>query len=176
MMRWIEKSLEAVAVMVLAASTAMVCLNVVYRYLALPAARSLAAHTSWGPLFLHDMTASLGGLSGTAAEIPGYGLVWVAFLGGCLVMYREGHIAFDVLINHFPELLKKLVGSLFDVALAVMFADFCYQSVRMIQVGGSADIATAEIAQGWFMLIMPFSMGLMSLLALCQLWRRWGTK
>jgi TRAP-type C4-dicarboxylate transport system permease small subunit len=37
--------------------------------------------------------------------------------------------------------------------LALLF----YQSVRMIIIDGSTEIETAEIAQGWFMAILPLA-------------------
>jgi len=97
----------------------------------------------------------VGALSITADEVPGLLLVWIAFLGAYLVMRREGHISFDMLVEALPVKLKKTVMFFNAVLMAGFLLLLLFQSIRMIKVSGRTEIETAEIAQGWFMLVLP---------------------
>jgi len=97
----------------------------------------------------------VGALSITADEVPGLLLVWIAFLGAYLVMRREGHISFDMILESLSPKLKKLVILLNGTLMAGFLMVLLFQSIRMIKVSGRTEIETAEIAQGWFMLVLP---------------------
>ena len=97
--------------------------------------------------------------------MPGLLLVWVAFLGAYLAMRKEGHIGFDLLTDSLSTKGRKAVTILRTVLIAGFLCLLFQQSVRMIWVAGRTEIETAEIAQGWFMLILPIS-AILLLLAL----------
>ncbi len=92
-----------------------------------------------------------------ADEVPGYLLVWIAFLGAYLMLRRDGHISFETLVDALPRLAGKAVRVFNGLLLIGFFAILLVQSVRMIRVSGRTEIETAEIAQGWFMAILPLA-------------------
>ncbi len=159
--RILDRVVEAVAVAVFATSCLFILLNVLNRYLVLGVMRDLAK--DWEALrpayfWVRDL---LGSIVVTADEVPGYLLVWIAFLGAYLAMRREGHIAFDLLAQSLPRGARR-APALLNGALVIGFLlMLLWQSVRMIRVSGATEIETAEIAQGWFMLIMPLAAVLM---------------
>jgi len=169
MLRLLDKIVEAAAVLAFAASSVLICINVVNRYLVLGSMRNLAKTFEWfRPVYLFFRDA-FGSVSVMADEIPGYLLVWIAFLGAYLAMRRQGHISFDLLADRLAGKwrngLALLNGSLIGGFLCVLL----WQSIRMIRVSGRTEIETAEIAQGWFMLILPVAAVLLLIPLVLQL-------
>jgi TRAP-type C4-dicarboxylate transport system permease small subunit len=157
MLRAIDKAVEAAAVLAFAASSLMILINVVNRYFVLGAMRNLAKSFEWlHPTYL-TFREAFGSISVMADEVPGYLLVWIAFLGAYLAMRQQGHISFDLLadrvVGKWRSALHLFNGALIGGFLCILL----WQSIRMIRVSGGTEIETAEIAQGWFMLILPLA-------------------
>lgn len=157
MLRLLDKIVEVMAVVIFAISSAFVFLNVVNRYLVLGLLRDWAkANEAIRPFYfwVRDL---LGNIVVTADEVPGLLLVWVAFLGAYLAMRREGHIAFELIEESLPRFGRRLLRGGNTVLISGFLVLLLWQSVRMIRIAGATEIETAEIAQGWFMLIMPLA-------------------
>ncbi len=168
-LRGLDRAVEAVAVIIFAASCLFILLNVLNRYLVLGFLRGLAK--DWDGLrpAYFAVRDAIGSIVVTADEVPGLLLVWIAFLGAYLAYRREGHIAFDLLAEALPTVWRKALA----VANAVLIGGFLvmllWQSIRMIRVSGATEIETAEIAQGWFMLILPIAALLLMIALLVRL-------
>ena len=106
-------------------------------------------------------------------EIAGYLLVWISFLGAYLALRREGHISFDMLLEKLPITGQVALRTVIDVMLIGFFAVVFWQSIRLIRVVGSTEIETATIAQGWFMLVLPFASAIIILALLADMLRRY---
>ncbi|MEO9900935.1 TRAP transporter small permease [Nisaea sp.] len=161
MFRMIDRAAEALAIIAFTVSSAFVFLNVLNRYLILGLFRDMAKDfESLRPAYLavRDL---LSGVVVTADEVPGLLLVWVAFLGAYLAMRREGHIAFDMVLERLPRLGRRIVDGINTLLISGFLVMLGWQSVRMIRISGATEIETAEIAQGWFMLILPIAAALM---------------
>ncbi len=168
MFRLIDRTVEGIAVFAFAVSSIFICINVINRYLVLGAMRELSrTYESFAPVYLF-FREWLGAISVTADEVPGFLLVWVAFLGAYLALRREGHISFDLLLDALPTRARKVVIAINMALLGLFLSVLLGHSIRMIRVAGRTEIETAEIAQGWFMLIMPIA----SLLLICAMARR----
>lgn len=154
-LRFLDKSVEAAAVAAFVVSSLFIILNVINRYLVLGAFRNLARdYESLRPYYT-SIRSALGDIVVTADEVPGYLLAWVAFLGAYLAMRREGHIAFDLLLNSLPDRVRRIAILTNAALIGGFLLMVLWQSIRMIRVSGATEIETAEIAQGWFMLIIP---------------------
>lgn len=156
-MRLIDKIVEATAVLAFAVSSLLILLNVFNRYVIFDWMRNLAkTWPDFDPvyLFFRDV---LGSWSVMADEVPGLLLVWIAFLGAYLMMRNNGHIAFDMIIEAIPGKFSRTLKLLNFLLLGGFMIILLWQSVRMIQVSGRTEIETAEIAQGWFMIILPLA-------------------
>ena len=163
MLRVIDRVAEALAVSAFAISSAFIFLNVLNRYLVLGLLRGWAKDfESFRPVYFAIRDA-LGSIVVTADEVPGYLLVWVAFLGAYIAMRREGHIAFDLLAESLPNAAQRIIAALNAILIVGFLALLLFQSIRMIQVSGRTEIETAEIAQGWFMLILPIAAVLLAI-------------
>ena len=103
-LRLIDAVVAALAALVLTASTAMICLNVFYRYAVLGWLRTLSETEAWAESLYQPLDAWLGAISVTADEVPGLLLVWIAFLGAYLAMRKGGHISFGLV-------MESLVGA-----------------------------------------------------------------
>lgn len=171
-MRVVDRWVGAVAVVCLVVSTGMICANVFYRYVVLDWFRGWAKDADWvAPVYrvLNDL---FGAVSVTADEVPGYLLVWIAFLGAYLAMRREGHIGFDVLIDRLAPQWRRGVRAAIDISIVAFLALLLWQSIRMIRVDGATEIETAEIAQGWFMAVLPISATLLIVAVAAKNFRR----
>lgn len=167
MMRIIDKMVEVVAIAAFVTSSLFICINVLNRYLVLGLMRNFARDAEWlrpGYLFLRDL---FGSISVTADEVPGFLLVWVAFLGAYLTMRRDGHISFDMLADALAPRVRRMVSVLNIVLISGFLLVLLWKSIFMIRISGRTEIETAEIAQGWFMAILPIAAVLL-LLALFQ--------
>lgn len=169
MLRILDRVVEGTAVLAFAVSSLLICINVVNRYLILGFLRTTAGDNEWlQPVYLF-LREAFGSVSVTADEVPGLLLVWVAFLGAYLTMRRKGHISFDLLADSLPAPLRKAVALINSLIIAGFLLVLLWQSIRMIRVSGRTEIETAEIAQGWFMLILPLTAVLLLLALATQL-------
>lgn len=157
LLRIIDRLVEAVAVLCLVASTGMICANVFYRYVILGWLRHGAEAAAWLTPAYDFLNGVFGSVSVTADEVPGFLLVWIAFLGAYLAMREDGHISFDVVIDALPERLRLAALTIIDLSIAAFLVLVLLQSVRMMEVDGGTEIETADIAQGWFMAILPIA-------------------
>ena len=173
LLRWLDRAVELTAVVAFFASTALILLNVLNRYLVLGAMRNLAReYESLTPIYRATRD-FLGNWSVMADEVPGYLLVWMALLGGYLVLRKDGHIAFTLFRENLPRPVRNALIWLCSALMLGFFVNLLFQSVRMIRVSGATEIETAEIAQGWFMAVVPLSAALFILAVSVSCWRRW---
>ena len=172
-MRFLDRTLGAFAALLVAASAAAICLNVFYRYVVLGWLRNGAETVPWLDPAYRFFDALLAPVSVTADEVPGFMLVWIAFLGAYLAIRKGGHISFDLLVDKLPLGPRRMVRGAVDLAIMVFLALVFWLSVRMMMIDGAREIETAEIPQGWFMAILPLASAAM-ILALAQgILQRW---
>lgn len=173
-LRGIDRAIELLAVLAFIASTALILLNVLNRYLVLGVMRGLAAeYESLNPVY-RGIRDFLGDWSVMADEVPGYLLVWLALLGGYLVLRTDGHIAFTLFRDKLPASIGLALSWICSLLMLGFFLVLLVESVRMIRVSGATEIETAEIAQGWFMAVVPISAALFILaigVGFVRLWR-----
>ena len=155
--RIIDKVVEVLAVSAFASSTLFILINVVNRYLVSGLMRSISKSQEWFVPTYHFFREHMGSVSVMADEVPGYLLVWIAFLGAYLALRAEGHISFDMLVDKLSGKPKKFVEWLNVLLIAGFLCLLFVQSIRMIRVSGRTEIETADIAQGWFMAILPIA-------------------
>ncbi len=173
MIRLLDRVVGVVSVTCFVASTTLVCLNVFYRYAVLGAMRSAAAEHDWVAPLYRGFDDALSTLSGTADELPGLLLVWIAFLGGYLALREGKHISFELLVDKLPAGVGRVVRALTLLAVAAFLGMVLLEAVRMIRSSGATEIETAEVAQGWFMLAVPVSAALMLVACLVQIASAW---
>lgn len=167
MLRILDRIVEGVAVLAFAISSLMICINVFNRYAVLGGLRNLAKTFEFLTPFYLSVRNTLGDISVMADEVPGYLLVWVSFLGAYLALRQGGHINVELLIDRLKGKAHTGLQLLNGVLIAGFLLILVWQSVRLIKVSGRTEIETAEIAQGWFMLILPIA-GILLLIALFQ--------
>ena len=172
MLRTLDRIVEGVAVLAFAASSLLICINVFNRYAVLGGMRTIAKSADWLTPTYITVRNALGDISVMADEVPGYLLVWVSFLGAYLAMRRSGHISVDLLTHRLTGVTRMFVLGLNAVLIAGFLLLLLWQSVRMIRVSGRTEIETAEIAQGWFMAILPVAAVLLLVALLAQVHTR----
>ena len=142
---------------IFAASTILICINVINRYLVLGFMRKTAAVFEWFAPVYQTFRESFGSISVTADEVPGLLLVWIAFLGAYLAMRKEGHISFDMLLHKLPRFWHNSFILFNAIIICAFVGVLLMQSIRMIYVAGSREIETMEVAQGYFMAVIPIA-------------------
>ncbi|MEL7543860.1 MAG: TRAP transporter small permease [Pseudomonadota bacterium] len=155
--RLLDRLVEGAAVLAFAASSVLICINVVNRYAVLGGLRKLAQSFEWLQPYYISIRNTLGDISVMADEVPGYLLVWVSFLGAYLALRKGGHISFDLIVDSLRPRLRSAVKAINLALISAFLGVMAFQSVRMIRTSGRTEIETAEIAQGWFMLILPIA-------------------
>lgn len=153
----IDQTVKVLAATTLVASTLMILVNVLNRYVVLGWMREAGETSVFFQSIFVFSDEILAPFSATADEVPGLLLVWIAFLGAYQAYRKGGHIAFDYFVEKSPPLLKKTIIGFMDITIISFLCILFYQSVRMIIVDGSTEIETAEIGQGWFMSILPIA-------------------
>lgn len=148
MLNWLDRLVRVVVGALVATTAVAVCLNVFFRYV-------LNSGLVW------------------ADEVPGFLLVWIAFLGAYLAARDDGHIAFDMLVDAFPRGLRRVVRALGDLAVTGFFVLLGVTSWQMIVRVGGRSIETLPIDQGVFMGILPLASILMVIAMLARLIERW---
>ena len=133
----------------------MIFANILHRYVVLGWLATWAEHAAWVAPASEFAERLFSPISAVSGEVPGYFLVWISFFGAYLMQRQSGHICFDMLVKFFPPLAQKILRVTTDSLLLVLFSLLFVQSVRMIWVDGSTEIESAEIAQGWFMVVLP---------------------
>ena len=161
MLRLIDRVAEVLGVLAFLLSSAFIFINVLNRYLVLGLMRDLAREVEALRPAYFAIRNLFGDLVVTADEVPGLLLVWVAFLGAYCALRHDGHIAFDLIVNRVKPNVRRTIFGINNILMTGFLALTIWQSVRMIQIAGATEIETAEIAQGWFMLILPVSATLM---------------
>ncbi|ABE58081.1 TRAP transporter small permease [Chromohalobacter israelensis] len=148
MLKYLDRLVETVVGALVALTTIAVCLNVFFRYV-------LGSGLVW------------------ADEVPGFLLVWIAFLGAYIAARDQGHIAFDMLVEAFPPLLKRIVQVVGETAVIGFFVLLGIKSWQMIDRVGGRSIETLPIAQGVFMSVLPIASTLMVIALSVRLFQRW---
>ena len=155
--RLLDRLFGALAACLVAASAGAICLNVFYRYVVLGWLRNGVEHWPWlaGPYRLFD--GLLAPISVTADEVPGFMLVWIAFLGAYLALREGKHISFSLLVERCTPRVRRILRAAIDGLLVFFFALVFWLSLRMIWIDGGREIETAELPQGLFMAVLPLS-------------------
>lgn len=154
-------------------ATSMVLINVLNRYVVLGWLRTNSENSDIYAWFYNVFDSLLSPISATADEVPGLLLIWIAFLGAYLAYRKGGHISFDMLVDKLPSKIRHLIITLTESTIMIFLLLLFYQSIRMIMVDGETEIETAEITQGWFMLIIPLSAFLMVFALVIDIVKRW---
>ena len=160
---YIDKLIGMVAATALVAATMMILLNVFNRYVVLGWLREGAENSAIVADVFRFTDGLISPISATVDEIPGLLLVWIAFLGAYLAYRRGGHISFDMLLDHVSAGRRRFIIFMSGATIIGFLGMLLWQSVRMIIVDGETEIETAEIAQGWFMSILPIASVLLTL-------------
>jgi len=171
--RLIDRIIEILAASALVVAASMILINVFNRYVVLGWLRTSSETSDVSAWFYGVADSLLSPISATADEVPGLLLIWIAFLGAYLAYRKGGHISFDMFVDMLPPLLKRLVITATESTIMAFLLMLLYQSIRMMMVDGETEIETAEIAQGWFMLIIPLSAGLMAFALVIDIVERW---
>jgi len=170
MLRLLDKIAEVLAVSAFVLSSAFIFLNVLNRYIVLVFFRNLAKeYENLRPLYF-SIRDVLSNIVVTADEVPGLLLVWVAFLGAYIAMRQEGHIAFTLFLERLPHKISRIITGINTILISTFLVLVFLQSIRMIKVSGRTEIETAEIAQGWFMLILPVATVLLLIAVIQRFW------
>lgn len=174
---YLDRLVAALSALTLLVSLTSIVLNVFYRYAILDGFRLLASHLQWQWLTtaFHLTQGVMAPIIVTTDEIPGYLLVWLSFLGAYLAVRHEKHIGFDLWVASFSPFWRKITRQGVDVVILLFFVGLAYFSLQMIQIDGTVDIETAEIAQGWFMAILPLASVLLVIGYAANILKRWNS-
>ena len=131
--------------------------------------------------FINVIGRYLGGFTLTGVdEIEIYVLIWIAFLGAAVVLWRNGHLRMDVLLDACPAAVRKAV---FAVETAVLFVVASFAAVESFQyveriraLGAVSDIAHIPTWIPHSAIFLSFgAMALMVVLRGIRIMRRGGT-
>lgn len=155
-MNTLERYVRYLASFLLVLSISMILLNVFYRYILLGVIVDNFENVEIVMGIVDYLDILIGDLIVTSDEVPGYLLIWISFLGAFMVTRNPGHINFDLFINK-----NKKFGTMISIfnytAIIIFFVIFLVLSTQMIMIDGATEIETADVSQGYFMLIFPIA-------------------
>lgn len=66
-------------------------------------------------------------------ELARYLFVWITFLGASIALYRWGHFQVDIVINLFPEKIKRIIDSAIYVLIMLFASIMVYYGFILVQ-------------------------------------------
>jgi TRAP-type C4-dicarboxylate transport system permease small subunit len=142
--RYLDKLVEILLVIALAATAIIVSVAVYYRYV-------LDDSLSW------------------SEEITSKTLVWITFLGSYGCFRRGQHLTVDLI----PAWIGRRGKMLLEAATSLIMIAFClvmtWYSFRVTSTVGKAYINTLDIPRAYFLAALPVSFALMALALLYRL-------
>lgn len=130
LVRYLDRLMAALAVTLIAATAVVTCLAVFFRMV-------VGASLPW------------------PEELTGNMLVWTSFAGAYLAARRQGHIAFELLVDKLPAGVRNILLTVNDVLLIGFFGLLAWLSFRVISVVGGTSLQTLPIPKGVFMASIP---------------------
>lgn len=130
LLRLFDRAMAAVAAALVATTALVTCLAVFFRSV-------VGASLPW------------------PEELTGNLLVWTSFAGAYLAARERGHIAFDLLVNKLPKLLRRVLLSINDLMLIAFFGLLAALAWRAISVVGRTPLETLPLPRGLFMAAIP---------------------
>jgi TRAP-type C4-dicarboxylate transport system permease small subunit len=155
-MNTLERYVRYLASFLLVFSISMILLNVFYRYILLGIIIDNFENIEVVMSIVNYLDVLIGDIIVTSDEVPGYLLIWISFLGAFMVARNPGHINFDLFINK-NENFKTIITIFNYTAIIIFFAIFLVLSTKMIMIDGATEIETADVPQGYFMMILPIA-------------------
>lgn len=146
--RPLDRLMAAVAVTLIMATAVITCLAVFFRLV-------VGASLPW------------------PEELTGNMLVWTSFAGAYLASRRQGHIAFELLVDKLPAGFRNIVLTINDVLLVGFFAVLAWLSYRVISVVGGTSLQTLPIPRGVFMASIPICSVALILAIVIRAVERW---
>ncbi|MGP4082703.1 TRAP transporter small permease [Pseudalkalibacillus sp. R45] len=98
-------------------------------------------------------------------EVTEYLLVFLTFLGAAWLLREEGHIHFDLMLNHVPDRLKNLFGlisSLIGFGISLVITVFGLLATLKMYVKGVHTDAILQIPRYLLIVIIPIGFMLLS--------------
>ena len=106
-----------------------------------------------------------------AEEIQVFVMVWIAFVGTAVVAWRGEHLRMDVIAQRFPAKLRRVLGLLEAVLVAVLAVFMLFQSAmftfQMAHLGRNSDALGVSMAVPHSGVMLGF--GLLAAVALLRL-------
>ncbi len=59
--------------------------------------------------------------------------VWSVFIGAAAVFKHRGHVGVDIVVNHLPASIRKVITTIMDIVLVVLNGYMAYLAVLYIQ-------------------------------------------
>ncbi|SDX18329.1 TRAP transporter small permease [Celeribacter indicus] len=112
-------------------------------------------------------------LPGTTALVSNYYMVVVTFLCLCVVEARNGHIDVELVAEHFPQRVQRMLTALALVIGLVVFVAFTWKTFSVandkLSVGAFETEQRVKIITWPSYYIVPVGTGLMALMILSKL-------
>jgi TRAP-type C4-dicarboxylate transport system permease small subunit len=131
----------ALAVTIVVALVASVCLEVVMRYF-------LGVPTRW------------------VVEFSEYALLWLAFLAAAWILRHEGHVKVEMLVEALPPGAQRALHVVVSLVAAAVCALFCWVSASyVLEVRGTGEVLfrSVQLPKWAVMAVMPPGLALLAL-------------
>ena len=137
----VMEGLKKILVLLLSFFTVIVMMQVIARYL-------LNSPLTW------------------SEQVARYLFIWMIMLGTSLAFRMKVHIAFDMLLNNFPPLLKRIVQT-GNVALVALFSSYWFvKSLDLVMRSTNTIAAGIEIPMNYIYIAQPVGAALLFLVCL----------
>ena len=100
---------------------------------------------------------ALGNSLSWSEEIGRHLFVWMTFLGAALGVRNKAHVALDLLVNHLPQRLNKIVLAFGYLVMLVFSAVLIHTGMKMVTLGSHQISAALQIPMKYVYIVLPIS-------------------
>ena len=99
-------------------------------------------------------------------ELSVFCYIYVIYIGAVMAARRQSHISFDLLYQMMPERLRRTVGIMTNVLVAVIFLATLPSSYGYIKMVGGISSTALSVPWGVVLAVFPLGMGAIALILL----------
>ena len=107
-----------------------------------------------------------------ADELARYCLVWMVFVGMVVALVRGQHVTVDLLLDRYRGRLQRVVHTVIDVAVAVLFLALLYGGVLLMQLTVGQTTSGLGLPKYLVYAALPVGSILMLVELVLRIWRR----
>ncbi len=106
-----------------------------------------------------------------AVDLAQLSFVWACVLGADLAMKKGQHIEIDILVRYFPDKVRQVIATVWQIAIAAFLAMLVWYGVGLTTMNVERELGDVGISYSWVTGAIPVGCFLMLCTTLTRLWQ-----